>query len=54
MFNETDLETMHRIRQQMDPKTIANPGKMFPSGEAPALKQHGMHPLEKKGIISRE
>jgi glycolate oxidase len=53
MFNETDLDVMHRVRKQMDPKEIANPGKMFP-GDAPALRQHGMHPLEKKGIISRE
>lgn len=54
MFNETDLDVMQAIRRQMDSKEIANPGKMFPSGEAPALRQHGMHPLEKKGIISRE
>lgn len=54
MFGEVDLDTMANIRLQIDPKEIANRGKMFPGGEAPALKQHGMHPLEKKGIISRE
>lgn len=54
MFGEVDLDVMHAIRLQLDPKIIANPGKMFPGGEAPALKQHGMHPLEAKGIISRE
>jgi hypothetical protein len=27
---------------------------MFPSSEAPALQQHGLHPLEKAGILSRE
>ena len=37
-----------------DPRLIANPGKMFPGTEAPALKQHGLHPLEEAGVISRE
>jgi glycolate oxidase len=54
LFNETDLDVMKAIRRQIDPKEIANRGKMFPGGEAPALKAHGMHPLEKQGIISRE
>jgi glycolate dehydrogenase FAD-linked subunit len=27
---------------------------MFPGGNAPALVQHGLHPLEKAGVISRE
>ncbi|MCB0033381.1 MAG: FAD-binding protein, partial [Anaerolineales bacterium] len=54
LFNETDMNTMHTIRRQIDPKEIANRGKKLPLGEAPALKMHGMHPLEKKGIISRE
>jgi glycolate oxidase len=54
LFGETDLEVMQAIRRQIDPKEIANRGKMFPGGTAPALKQHGMHPLERQGIISRE
>jgi glycolate oxidase len=54
MFTELELEVMKAIRLAVDPKEIANRGKMFPGGEAPALKQHGMHPLEKEGIISRE
>lgn len=54
MFSELELEIMQAIRLAIDPKEIANRGKMFPSGEAPALKQHGMHPLEKQRIISRE
>lgn len=54
LFNPTDIAVMKAIRRQIDPKEIANSGKMFPTGEAPALKQHGIHPLEKKGIISRE
>ncbi len=54
MFDEVSLGTMRDIRHQIDPKEIANRGKMFPGSEAPALKQHGMHPLEQKGVISRE
>lgn len=54
MYSELELDIMQAIRRAMDPKEIANTGKMFPDGDAPALKQHGMHPLEKQGIISRE
>jgi glycolate oxidase len=54
MFNPTDLAVMHRIHRAIDPLELSNRGKMFPSGEAPALTAHGAHPLEKAGIISRE
>lgn len=54
MFSEIDLDIMQAIRSQIDPKEISNRGKMFPGAEAPALRMHGLHPLEKKGIISRE
>jgi glycolate oxidase len=54
LFSELDLEVMKEIRRAFDPKEIANRGKMFPSGEAPALKAHGLHPLEEQGVISRE
>jgi len=54
MFAEIDIDTMRCIRHAFDPKEIANPGKMFPGAEAPALAQHGLHPLEKAGVISRE
>ncbi len=54
LFSETDLDAMYAIRNRIDDKGIANPGKKLPGGEAPALKMHGMHPLEKAGIISRE
>jgi glycolate oxidase len=53
MFSEADLEAMRQIRLALDPQELANRGKMFP-GEAPALHFHGMHPLEKAGVISRE
>lgn len=54
MFSEQELDVMQALRKAIDPKEIANRGKMFPDGEAPALKQHGMHPLERQGVISRE
>ncbi|MCH2061048.1 MAG: FAD-binding protein [Verrucomicrobiales bacterium] len=54
MYSEDDINLMHRVRRGFDPKEIANRGKMFPSGEAPSLSLYGLHPLEKKGIISRE
>jgi glycolate oxidase len=54
MYAPNDMDAMRRLRRQMDPKLVANPGKMFPSGEAPALRQVGLHPLEKAGVIQRE
>ena len=54
MFNPDEMDCMMRLRAAFDPHGIANPGKMFPGGEAPALQQHGLHPLEKAGVISRE
>jgi glycolate oxidase len=54
LFGEADMDAMHRLRRAMDPKEISNRGKMFPSGEAPALRQVGLHPLEKAGVVSRE
>jgi len=54
MFNAEEIACMQRVRAAFDPLGIANPGKMFPTSEAPALKQHGLHPLEKAGVLSRE
>jgi glycolate oxidase len=54
MFGRTDMDAMWTLRKTMDPKELANRGKVFPSGEAPALRQVGLHPLEKAGVISRE
>ena len=54
LFSEVDLQVMAELRRALDPAEIANRGKMFPGGEAPALAQHGPHPLERAGIISRE
>lgn len=53
MFSKTDLDAFNRLRRSIDPKEIANRGKMLPDKEAPALASHGPHPLEKAGVISR-
>ncbi len=53
MFNADELDCLQRVRAAFDPLGLANPGKMFPVGEAPALRQHGLHPLEKAGVLSR-
>ncbi|HWA08098.1 MAG TPA: FAD-linked oxidase C-terminal domain-containing protein [Opitutaceae bacterium] len=54
MFNPDEIDCLKRLAAAFDPLGIANPGKMFPSAGAPALTQHGLHPLEKSGVISRE
>ena len=54
MFSPVEMEIMRDLRRAIDPEEIANRGKMFPSGEAPALQMRGMHPLERQGVISRE
>jgi glycolate oxidase len=54
MFSAEEIDCMKRLRAAFDPLGIANPGKMFPSAEAPSLSQHGLHPLEKAGVICRE
>ena len=54
MFSKEDIDFMKQTRAAFDPQSIANPGKMFPEGQAPALTLYGMHPLEKQGIASRQ
>lgn len=54
MFSAEEIDFMRRLRAAFDPEGIANPGKMFPGPGAPALAQHGLHPLEKAGLLSRE
>src|SRR5881394_2717188 len=50
MFSPDEIDCLQRLRAAFDPLGIANPGKMFPTAEAPALQQHGLHPLEKAGL----
>jgi glycolate oxidase len=54
MFGPFDVEYMQRLRQAVDPRELANRGKMLPVGAAPALTARGPHPLERQGVISRE
>ncbi len=54
LFSVDEIDCLKRVRAAFDPLGIANPGKMFPQAGAPALAQHGLHPLEKAGILSRE
>ncbi len=54
MYDEASMDAMRRLREAMDPKTIANRGKMFPTGEGEPSGLYGLHPLEKAGVISRE
>ena len=54
MFTADEIAFMKQVRRAFDPLEIANPGKMFPTAEAPSLHQRGLHPLEKAGVLSRE
>jgi glycolate oxidase len=54
MFSPDEMDCLRRLRAAYDPLGVANPGKMFPGPEAPSLTHHGLHPLEKAGLISRE
>ncbi len=54
MFSAGDIAFMEALRRALDPQEIANPGKVFPDGGAPALHAHAPHPLERAGVISRE
>jgi glycolate oxidase len=52
MYAKADLDCMRRIRAAMDPHGVANPGKKLdPADDTPA--SHGLHPLERAGVISR-
>ena len=54
MFGADEIDCFKRLREAFDPFGIANPGKMFPAEQAPALQHRGLHPLEKAGVLSRE
>jgi glycolate oxidase len=52
MYSAGDMDCMRRVRDAMDPHGVANPGKkLAPAVDMPA--SHGMHPLERAGVISR-
>ena len=52
MYSEADLDCMRRVRLAMDPHEIANTGKKLSPAVGPSVS-HGLHPLERAGVISR-
>jgi glycolate oxidase len=52
MYGDEDLAFMQRLRAAMDPKQVANRGKML-GGGSDGVTAHGLHPLERAGVISR-
>jgi glycolate oxidase len=52
MYGEADLACMRAMRDAMDPHGVANPGKKL-APDAVARASHGLHPLERAGVISR-
>jgi len=53
MFGEEDMAFMARLRASIDPRGLANRGKMLGTGPSAAASSHGLHPLERAGVISR-
>jgi hypothetical protein len=54
MYGHDTTQFMHRVRDAVDCKRIANRGKMLAMSEAPALRSNGPHALEAHGVIFRE
>jgi glycolate oxidase len=52
MYGEDDVAFMRRLREAIDPREVANRGKMLGAG-GEASPSHGLHPLERAGVISR-
>lgn len=53
MFGEHDTTLMQQVRDSIDPRQLANRGKMLPEASAPALTHRGLHPVEKAGLAFR-
>jgi glycolate oxidase len=51
MYDDVSIDCMRRLRAAMDPKQLANRGKKLADGDT--AFSHGLHPLERAGIISR-
>jgi glycolate oxidase len=51
MYGDEDVAFMRRLRDSIDPRELANRGKMLGVGDVRAA--HGLHPLERAGVISR-
>ena len=52
MYAEDDVAFMRRLHAAIDPRGIANRGKMLGASTGPP-SGHGLHPLERSGVISR-
>ncbi len=52
MYADEDVAFMERLRQAIDPRQLANRGKML-GGGGEGSTSHGLHPLERAGVISR-
>jgi glycolate oxidase len=51
MYDEEDMAFMQRLHRAIDPRQLANRGKMLGSGGGATVR--GLHPLEREGVISR-
>jgi glycolate oxidase len=51
MYGDANVAFMHRLREAIDPRALANRGKMLGGGDA--ATGIGLHPLERAGVISR-
>ena len=51
MYGADNIAFMQRLRQSVDPLELANRGKMLGGGTHET--SHGLHPLERAGVISR-
>ena len=51
MYAEEDVAFMHRLHAAIDPRQLANHGKMLGGDDGAATR--GLHPLERAGVISR-
>ena len=52
MYDEPSIDCMRRLRLAMDPLQLANRGKKLADGAGVSFS-HGLHPLERAGVISR-
>lgn len=52
MYGDDDVAFMRRLHTAIDPALVANRGKMLGGGKGTPVG-HGLHPLERTGVISR-
>jgi glycolate oxidase len=52
MYGAADIDCMRRLRLAMDPHQVANTGKKLGASDE-GRASHGLHPLERAGVISR-